>query len=63
MNELFFGADLARKGAGEAADSLNLFVWEASTIRRGFSTGSLLFRYCCSQVLLMSWSWFVIDNK
>lgn len=42
MNELFFGADLLGKGAGEEADSLSPFVWEVSAIRRGFSTVCLI---------------------
>lgn len=32
-NELFFGADLLGKGAGEEADSLSPFDWEVSAIR------------------------------
>lgn len=61
MNEVLGG--LLGKGAGNEADSLSPFVWEVAAIWKGFATGSLLLRSCCSRVLLMRWIWLLIDDN
>lgn len=61
--ELIFAGGFTGERGREEVDSLSPFVWEVAAIRQGFSTGSLLLRNCCSWVLLMSQSCFIIDDN